>query len=156
MKSAMKKIIIIGLLMFLFNEAFSQENKKKLYFLADTFHINASKPNKILEVKWTTPFHYSFIFQTDYKALYYNYLEFSCWIDKKGKKAEVKFKKPKYKYISLKELLAIVREHTRYFNDVYDLYITEMLEGNRYRTFKVKLMPQNVPTEDSMFLKEKQ
>lgn len=156
MKSNMKKIIIIGLLIFSFSESFSQENKKKLYFLADTLNVNASKRKQILEIKWTTPVHYSFVIQTDYNAPYYKYLEFSSRINKGEKKAEVKLKKPRCNYISFKELLAIVKEHTRYFNDVYDLYITEVLKGNRYRTYKVELMPQNAPTDDSVVLKEKQ
>lgn len=151
----MKKIIIIGLLIFSFSESFSQD-KKKLYFLADTFNVNVSKPKKILEIKWTTPVHYSFVIQTDYNAPYYKYLEFSSRINKGEKKAEVKLKKPKCNYISLKELLAIVKEHTRYFNDVYDLYITEALKANKYRTYKVVLMPQYAPTDDSIVLKEKQ
>lgn len=154
-KRTMKKIIIIGFLMFLFHEAFPQ-NKKKLYFLADTLQANASNPNKILEIKWTTPFHYSFIFQTEFKAPYYKYIEFSCRIDKKKEIGEVKLKKPRCRYISLKEFLALVRENTRYFNDIYDLYITEVLAGNKYRTFKVEIMPQYAPTQDSMVLKEKQ
>ncbi|MFD0939939.1 hypothetical protein [Pedobacter boryungensis] len=152
----MKKIFLSWLFIFLVHHAFSQGNVKKLYFLADTTIINTAKSSdKILEIKWTSPFHYSFIFKSSYKAPYYNYLEFSCWVDKKNPKPKIESKKPCFKYISLKELLNLVNGHFRYFNDEYDLYIIEVLSENRYQTIKVELMPQTAPTTDGVIIKQK-
>lgn len=151
-KIIMKKIVLFSLSLVLINTAFSQEDKKNIYFLADT--INISKENRALDIMWTTPFHYSFVFNTPYKAPYYNFLEFSCLVDKKNPSAKIKAKKPNYAYLTIKELLDIVREHLQSFDENYNFYITELLPDNKYQTRKVKLMPQSSPTNDRSILKE--
>lgn len=150
----MKKISLVNLLLTLSLNVFSQAEIKKIYFLADT--ISISKKNKVLEIKWTTPFHYSFVFKSKYKAPHYNYLEFSCLIDKKNPRAKAENKRPDYPFISLKELFDIAGGNLKYFNEDYDLYITEALPDNKYRTYKVQLMPQYAPTNDGVTLKDKQ
>jgi len=50
----------------------------------------------------------------------------------------------------------ISAEHNRYLDNSFDLYITEALPGNKYRTNKVQLVPYRSPTDDSVVVKEKQ
>lgn len=48
-----------------------------------------------------------------------------------------------------------VSEHGTHFNSSYDLYITEVLPGNRYRTNKVNLVIPFQPIDDSVIIKHK-
>ncbi|KIA94061.1 hypothetical protein OC25_10675 [Pedobacter kyungheensis] len=149
----MKKILGLFVILFLSQNTFSQEGKKKIYLLVDT--LNQPKINKQIEIKWTSPFHYAFIFNVPYKAPYYNYVEFSTWIDKKKPKPPVELSKPKYPFVKLTELLNKVKESPLYFSDEFDLYITEVLPKKRFQTFKVILMPQQAPTQSGASLKNK-
>ncbi|WP_443939862.1 hypothetical protein [Pedobacter sp. MW01-1-1] len=77
------------------------------------------------------------------------------YINKKGdKKVEVVTEKPTYPYVSFKELMDISTESNIYFNNTYDLYITEVLPGNKYRTNKVSLLPYQQPIQDGVILKK--
>ena len=143
----MRKIFLFSLLVLSLSRVYSQETKKKLYFLADT--INTPKTSRVLNILWSTPFHYSFIFYCKSVRPYYSYPEFACLVDKKNPRAEISIIKPTYSYISFKELMDIAAESNRNFNEYYELYITEVLPGHKYQTNKVKLMPQSSPTNTS-------
>lgn len=134
-------------------KVFSQETNKKLYFLADTIHL--SKENQILKHGYVdNAFEYFFVFFCKCAYPYKSYVTFS-YVNKKGeKKAEIVSEKPKYKYSNFKELMDIISEHHRFFNDVYDLYITEVLPGNKFRTNKVKFIPYTPPIDDSVIIKK--
>jgi len=122
--------------------------------LADT--ISTSKENKLLQIKWVDIFEQYFIFYCKCAPPYKSYVTFS-YINKKGdKKAEIVFTKPDYNYISFKELMDMSTEWYNFFDNKYDLYITEALPGNKYRTNKVHFVPYRVLTQDGVILKEKQ
>jgi len=149
----MKKLFGLFIALLLSLSVFSQGNKKKIYLLVDT--LNQPKIDKQIEIKWTSPFHYAFIFNVPYKAPYYKYVEFSTWIDKKKPKPQIELSKPKYPFIELAELLSKVKESPLYFSDEFDFYITEALPKKRFQTFKVMLMPQQAPTQTGASLKNK-
>lgn len=138
-----KKLILIAILSTIIFEAFSQSMNKKIYFLADT--INISPPNRLLKIETISFFEHHFTFFCKCMPPYKSYTTFS-YIDKKGdKKAEIVSKKPDYPYISFKELMDISSEHNS-----YDLYITEVLPGNKYRTNKVHFSPYRTPIDDGV------
>lgn len=149
----MKKTLLISLFLILSLNCFSQ-TIKKIYFLADT--INVSKKNKALEIKWTTPFHYSFIFYCKCVPPYFNYLEFAAFVDKKAPKIEVVNKKPEHNFISLKQLLDMAGKSGRTFDNSYDLSITEVLPKSKYKTYQVKMVLYGAPTIDVETIKQKQ
>ncbi|MFI5451113.1 hypothetical protein ACHMWN_03060 [Pedobacter sp. UC225_61] len=149
----MKKIFLSCLFIFLVHHAFSQGNGK-IYFLADT--INTSKNNQVLRIETISFFEYSFIFYCKCAYPYKSYVSFSYLITKKEPKAEIVSKKPNYPYISFKELMDIAAKTHRYFDTTYELYITEVLPGNKYRTNKVSFVPYIEPTIDFEILKGKQ
>ena len=109
-----------------------------------------------MQMEWVDVFEQSFIFFCKCAPPYKSYVTFS-YINKKGdKKAEIVSKKPDYPYISFKELMDMSTEWYNFFDNKYDLYITEVLPGNKYRTNKVKFVPYSAPTINSVTLKEKQ
>lgn len=145
----MTRTFLFIIFFFLSGAALAQE-KRMVYFLADTASIPQSK--KVLEIL-LTPFHYTFMFYTDFKAPYYNWLEFSSLVDKGHPREKVVSQKPTQSYISLKELLELAKDSPNTFNDNYDLFITEVLPGKKYQTSKVKLIRQSAPTVDYHILK---
>ena len=151
----MKKILMIVIISAsLHLGAYAQESSnRKIYFLADTIYV--SKENQLLKHGYDdNVFEYFFIFFCKCAYPYKNNVVFS-YINKYGeKKAEIVSEKPKFKYSSFRELMDMVYEHHRFFNDVYDLYITEVLPGNKYRTNKVRFLPYNPPTNDSVIIKK--
>jgi hypothetical protein len=148
-----KKLFLIAILSFLLVDAFSQNTNKKIYFLADT--INVSRPNRFLKIETISFFEHHFIFFCKCTPPYKNYTSFS-YIDKKGiKKSEIVAKKPDYPYISFKELMDISSKYNRYFDNSYDLYIIEVLPGNKYRTNKVNYVQERLPIDDRVIVKEK-
>lgn len=149
-----KKLFLIAILSTIIFEAFSQSTNRKIYFLADT--INISMPNRLLKIETISFFEHHFTFFCKCTPPYKSYTIFS-YIDRKGdKKAEIVSKKPDYPYISFKELMDISAEYNRSLGNYYDLYITEVLPGNKYRTNKVHFVPYRTPIDDSVVVKEKQ
>lgn len=149
-----KKLFLITILSTIIFEVFSQSTNRKIYFLADT--INISQPNRLLKIETISFFEHHFTFFCKCTFPYKSYTTFS-YIDKKGdKKAEIVSKKPGHPYISFKELMDISAEHNRYIDNSYDLYITEVLPGNKYRTNKVQFVPYRTPIDDRVIIKEKQ
>lgn len=146
----MRKILLILIILgCLHLGASAQSDNRRIYFLADTIHV--SKENQLLKHGYgDNPFEYFFTFFCKCAYPYKTNVAFS-YINKKGeKKAEIVSERPKFKYSSFKELMEMVNEHHKFFNDVYDLYITEVLPGNKYRTNKVRFLPYTEPTNDSM------
>ncbi|MEH3112986.1 hypothetical protein [Pedobacter terrae] len=149
-----KKLFLIASLLVITFEAFSQNTNREIYFLADT--INVSLPNRILKIETVSFFEHHFTFFCKCTPPYKSYATFS-YINKKGdKKAEIVSKKPAHPYISFKELMDITAEHHRSLDNYCDLYITEVLPGNKYRTNKVKFVPYILPMDDGVNIKEKQ
>ena len=147
----MKKIFLVWLFLLLVNTVFSQDTNIKIYFLADT--INTSKENQVLRIEPLNFFEYMFTFYCTCAPPYKNYVSFS-YITKKGeKKANIVSKKPNYPYISFKKLMDIAGKYHRYFDDSYDLYITEALPNNKYRTNKVKFVGYSPPIDVSVTIK---
>lgn len=150
----MKKIFLIGLFSVLANNVFSQKTGNKIYFLADT--INISKENRFLKIETISFFEHHFIFYCKCTPPYKNYVRF-VYINKKGVKlSEIVSIKPNYSYVSFKELMDIVALNHIYFDDNYELYITEALPGNKYRTNKVSFVGYSQPIIDSVRLPNKQ
>lgn len=149
MKSKLFLIIILTIITF---NAFAQNTNRKIYFLADT--INISSANRMLKIETISFFEHHFTFFCKCTPPYTNYTSFS-YIDKKeNKKAEIVSRKPDYPYISIKELMDISAKYNRYFDNSYDLFITEVLPGNKYRTNKVKILPNKIPIEDNVIIKQ--
>jgi hypothetical protein len=147
----LRKIILFCFLTFIFQDAFSQESNKKIYFLADTTSI--PKEQRFLSIGMVTPFECVITFYCKCVSPYKDYVEFSYLITKKKPKVEIVSKKPDYTYISLKDLMDLVSKYQRHFNDSYDLYITEVLPGNHYQTNKVRMGLRPPPTTDGVILK---
>jgi len=149
----MKKLSLIILFVCFYINVFSQGTNKKIYFLADT--ISVSKENRVLKHGYVdNVFEYFFVFFCKCAYPYKNYVTFS-YVNKKGeKKAEIVLEKPKHRYSSVKELMDMVNEHHKFFDDVYDLYIVEALPGNKYRTNKVNFVGYSPPIDDSVILKK--
>ncbi|QDW23432.1 hypothetical protein FFJ24_000730 [Pedobacter sp. KBS0701] len=109
-----------------------------------------------MQIKWVDVFEQYFIFFCKCAPPYKSYVTFS-YINKKGdKKAEIVSTKPDYNYISFKELVDMSGEWYNNFDNKYDLYITEILPGNKYRTNKVKFVPYRPPVNDGVILNDKQ
>ncbi|MBB2146598.1 hypothetical protein GM921_13935 [Pedobacter sp. LMG 31464] len=149
----MKKIFLIVLFSIWLSNVFSQETNRKIYFLADT--INTPKNNQVLRIETISFFEYSFIFYCKCAYPYKSYVSFSYLTTKKGPKAEIVSKMPNYAYISFKELMEVAAKHHRYFDNSYDLYITEVLPNNKYRTNKVKFNIYPEPINDGVIIKQK-
>lgn len=149
----MKKIILFILFILYVTNAYTQEKNKKIYFLADT--LNTSKNNQILSIKTISFFEYSFIFYCKCAAPYKSYISFFYLLPKTKPKSIVAVNKPNYPYISFKELMDIVSKYPENFNYSYDLYITEVLPNQKYRTNKVNYIIYPNPTQNTTVLKNK-
>lgn len=149
----MKKICLIIILLTLYFHGFSQEKKKDLYFFADT--INVTRENRMLGHGYVdNAFEYFFTFYCKCLPPYRGYTIFS-YINKKGeKKAEIVSRKPKFDYLSFKELMDIVSLDYQSFNSKYNLYITELLPKNKYRTNRVVFIPPHITIDDSVIIKD--
>lgn len=148
----MKRISLIIIILGCLNiKASAQSSNRQVYFLADT--INVSKENQVLDLGYgDNRFEYFFTFFCKCAYPYKTDVSFS-YVNKRGeKRADIVSEKPNVKYSSFRELMDMVHEHHRFFNDVYDLYITEVLPGNKYRTNKVRFLPYNPPTDDSVII----
>jgi hypothetical protein len=150
----MKKLILIIFLLFSLNYAFAQDTRPKLYFLADT--INVAKNHRVLHIETVSSFEYSFIFYCKCAAPYKSYVSFFYLNDKKKPRSTVVSQKPDYPYISFKELMDLVNKHHRFFNENYDLFITELLPDRKYKTTKVNFIPYQEPIQDFILLDRKQ
>jgi hypothetical protein len=141
----MKKFISISVFLLAFGSTMAQETIKDIYYLADT--INVAKNDRVLEIQGLkiNRFEYTFVFFC--KCVWPNYdaVEFSYLVNKKNPQPKVVLGKPSYLYISYKSLMDLVAKHQRYFNYHYQLYITEVLPGNKYRTSKTNFSPQSEP-----------
>jgi hypothetical protein len=149
----MKKITLLGIFLFSLNYALAQDSRPKLYFLADT--INVAKNDRVLQIETVSSFEYSFIFYCKCAAPYKSYVSFFYLNDKKKPKSTVVSQKPDYPYISFKELMDLVNKHHRFFNENYDLFITEVLPDSNYKTTKVNFIPYQEPIQDFILLDRK-
>lgn len=152
---AMKNILILlTLLSSVTLNVSAQDPNKKIYYLADT--INISKPNRTVKIETISFFEHHFTFFCKCISPFKNYVRFS-YIEKKGQpKADVLSKKPDHPYLSFKELMDIAAKQQQSITEAYDLYITEVLPGNKFRTNKVKFAIERLPTEDGVLVKDKQ
>lgn len=131
------KFFNILLLLFLCAKGYGQgktTTNTELHFLVDT----ASRPSgkKLIKIWKSTPFAYSFTFNCNcMKPL--GSFSFFYSTEKKYPTAPIVDKKPDHKYITWDELRDIVIKSHNWFDGSYDLYITEVLPGNKYRTNKV-------------------
>ena len=147
-----KKLFLMAILSSIIFGAFSQNTNRKIYFLADT--VTITKPNQLLKIETISFFEHHFTFFCKCTPPYKSYTVFSYINNKGDTKAEIVSKKPDHPYISFKELMDISAEYHRSLNNYYDLYITEVLPGNKYRTNKVKFEPYRPPIDDSVILKK--
>ena len=150
----MKKTIVLILFLLITNNAFSQEGNKKIYFLADT--INTPKKIQVLSITALNVFEYMFTFYCTCAPPYKNYVSFTSIIKKGEKKVDVLSEKPDYPYLSFKELMDLAAKYHRYFDNTYDLFITEALPKNKYKTYKVKFVAYSAPRTNSVILRDKQ
>jgi hypothetical protein len=149
-----KKLFLIAILSSIIFGAFSQNKNREVYFLADT--INITQPNRLLKIETISFFEHHFTFFCKCIPPYKSYTVFS-YINKKGDlKAPIQSKKPDYPYISFKELMDIAAEYHYSLDNYFDLYITEVLPGNKYRTNKVKFLPYRTSIDDGVVIKDKQ
>jgi|GEM_PF-997691 len=152
MNKFIKNLSIISLF-FLTKAGFTQE-KKQLYFLADT--INVSPENRILEIgKEGAGYYYLFYCQCLPPYGYGYNLSFG-YLDKNNEFSKTTLKKPNFQYISWKELSKIITKTKQKFDTEYDFYITELMPNNKYKTNKVKLVIYKDPIRDFIILEKKQ
>ena len=133
-----KYLFLISILSLISNVSLAQTEKKRIYFLVDT--LNIPKNDRIVEID-DNYFEVSYIFYCRCSAPTYKDLIFSFKSMKDKRITEIK--KPPYAYISWKELLKIT-SNTFLFKKKYELYITEILPNNRYRTNKVNLVGYSI------------
>lgn len=126
------KFLITTCLLLVSLSCFSQ---KKIYFLADT--INVPKGNRILEIVSGAYPQRNYSFYCTCLPPYRFYVTFSYMTG--HKLGIIVNEKPSFQYISWKELQDIIVDVKYDFDRRYELYITEVLPGNRYRTNKVEL-----------------
>lgn len=150
----MRKIILTIVFFAAIITAHSQSTNKKIYYLADT--INVSKNNRVLQMGYQdNGFEYYYLFYCNCIKPFDRYVAFYNITKHGEKRAETLTKKPDYKYISFKDLMELVSKNQRYFDDHYDLYITEVLPKNKFRTDKVIMVPYQEPVKDFIELKNK-
>lgn len=133
-----------------FNKKSIGQEKKQIYFLADT--INVSSENRILEIGTEGNGDY-YMFYCQCLPPYGHGYNLSFGYLKKGLHVnEVISTKPDHKYISWKELSTIVTKTKYDFDKQYDFFITEVLP-NGYKTNKVKMVKYHEPIIDSITIK---
>ena len=151
-----KEVVAVLLFLFLCANGYGQgkgTTNTEIHFLVDT--IGMQKENKFISIGLISPVEYGFTFYCKCIPPYDDYLYFAYRVGKNTTKAPIVDKKPGYKYISWKELLEIVGKYRKSFDTGYDLYITEVLPGNRYRTNKVKMVLIRDPTISVGSIKDK-
>lgn len=131
--------------MLVFGNINAQDTKKEVYYLADT--INVAKNDRVLEIQGLkiNRFEYTFVFFCKCVWPNYNAVEFSYLVNTKNPQPKEVLTRPSYPYISYKTLMELVAKHQRYFDNHYQLYITEVLPGNKYRTSKANFSAQSEP-----------
>ena len=129
----------------MFSNTNAQEPKKEIYYLADT--INVAKNDRVLEIEGLkiNPFEYTFVFFCRCVRPNYVYPLFSYLVNQKNPQPPIVLGKPNHPYMSYKTLMELIVKHQRGFDYHYQLYITEVLPGNKYRTNKVIFSPQPEP-----------
>lgn len=111
------------------------QDSNTLYFLADTIHT--PKDQRAYAIKKLDAFEYAFTFYCKCTPPFDSYFSLRYYTTRKDPKAKIETTRPNHPYISLEKLLEVVHQHHRFLNDTYDIYITEVLPGNKYRTNKV-------------------
>lgn len=125
------------------NVANAQNNQglEKVYFLADT--IASPKESRI--VKLSKPYDIIYIVTFLCKCIppYKDYVQFSYLNNKLARQTSTV--KPAVKYLSWEELQNLFTKYGRGFDSHYELYITEVIKGGKYKTNKVMLeLPKTV------------
>lgn len=123
------------MLSFTLTATYTYGQKKQIYFVADTLSLD--KYNRFIEAGSEGQMGY-YVFYCKCIAPNNNYLTFSY--KKIEYETQILNKKPDYKYSSLKDLLDIVTKSQSNFDDQYDLFITEKLPDNKYKTNKVSMV----------------
>ncbi|TKC12301.1 hypothetical protein FA048_01385 [Pedobacter polaris] len=118
--------------------SYAQKDKKNVYFLVDT--LNIPKNLRSIEIKDGYEVGYTFFCMClpaiDQSRPYDNLIY--TFLNSKSAKLNLTDKKPNVSYISWKEFLNLATR-PKFFEDNYNLYITEALPDNKYRTNKVEL-----------------
>ena len=137
----MKYSIKFMLILYLFCTAIdshAQQEKKSVYFFVDT--LNTPKDQRFVEIKDGYEVGYTFFCMclpsVDKNRPYDNLVY--TFINSKSTKLNVTDKKLDKRYMSWKEFLNLAIR-PRFFKDNYELFITEALPNNKYRTNKVEL-----------------
>ncbi len=133
-------LIFTLVFMFSFREVKAQDERTKIYFLADT--IDVPKNQRILEIRrgpWFVGVYefYMKSYPTDNINLIFTYEE-----PRPEMQAKIVETLPNHHYRSWKSLFELLTSPDKPFDDNYQLYITEKLPGGRYTTHKVyRIMP---------------
>lgn len=133
-----KLIMLVFSLLFGSSYSYAQKEKKNIYFLVDT--LNTPKSLRFIEIKDGYEVSYTFFCMClpafDQNRPYDNLIY--TFLNSKSAKLNLTDKKPSADYISWKEFLSLATR-PKFFEDNYNLYITEALPNNKYRTNKVEL-----------------
>ena len=108
--------------------------KKQLFFIADTLSSNVN--NRFLEIGEEGQMGY-YVLYCKCIVPHDRYVTFTYKINKSA--IQIVNKKPESKYSSLKELLDLLTKAQNNFDNQYDLFITEKLPNNKYKTNQVKM-----------------
>ena len=129
-------IIFTLAFMFFFVDLKAQDERTKIYFLADT--IDVPKNQRILEISrgplWFVGAYefYIKLHPNDNINLIYIYEE-----PLTDMQAKIVDTLPSHRYKSWKSLFELLTNRDKPFDDNYQLYITEKLPGGKYATHKV-------------------
>ncbi len=150
----MKKIFVIVILCFCIKLGHAQA-KKEIHFLADT--INVSPENRLLDIDTELKCKAYMFFCQCLPPYGYGYKISFAYLDlgESALNPHVNVK-PNYAYMTWKSLSDIIGKEKYDFDKHYELYITEVLPNNKYKTNKVKLVVYREPIQDIIRIKDKQ
>ncbi|KQS35238.1 hypothetical protein [Pedobacter sp. Leaf194] len=142
----MKTIFFTILLASIIIVGYSQE-RKKLYFVADTAAINHDKR---LSITYGSPFERTFIFNCDCIGKWKGHFNVVTRIGKKFPEKLVR-KCPSGEYIGIDELIKLVVQDGYSFDVHHELVIVEPLKG-KYRVSNVKREVLPPPSDDTIYI----
>lgn len=145
----LKNLKIVALLFFFTSSlGMAQEKKTQLYFLADTVTMNKEK--RMLAIKNDIEITYTFFC----KCVLPNEgdIVFSFFNNKQGRASSSI--KPTFNYISWKDLYPIAMNGPVFFNKKFELFITEVLPNQQYRTNKVRFVRNVEPLINTQQIKQ--
>ncbi|MBB6274086.1 hypothetical protein HDF26_004559 [Pedobacter cryoconitis] len=144
----MKRKIKLILLCFMLFATYTYGQKKQVFFIADTLSSNIN--NRFIEIGKEGQMGY-YVLYCKCIIPYDNYVTFKYKINKST--VQIVNRKPESKYSSVKELLDLLTKSQNNFDNQYELFITEKLPNDKYKTNQVELVRVGRLDPDYIILK---